>query len=127
MRSFLILILLFISATSYAQDLDCSKFRTGYYRYANQDYADLLTVRTDSIQTDSYPAPMNFIATSRVKWLSDCTYEFEYFKVNDEKFNSLIGTTYAIEIIAIKGDTITCQKVESSKLKTTMDMIKVKD
>jgi hypothetical protein len=126
-RSFLILIVLFISATSYAQDLDCSKFRTGHYRYVDQDYAELLTVRTDSIQTDSYPAPMNFIATSRVKWLSDCTYEFEYFKFNDEKFSSLIGTKYVIEIIAIKGDTISCQKADDIKFKTAMDMVKVKD
>ena len=93
----------------------------------NEDYADLLTIRTDSTQTDSYTESSNFEATSRISWLSDCRYAFEYYKVNDARFESLVGTKYTVQITKVKGDTITCQKVVGEKLQEKMLMLKLKD
>ncbi|WP_040281939.1 hypothetical protein [Psychroserpens damuponensis] len=122
--SFLIVIL--ASATSFAQHLDCSKFKTGQFRYLDKDYADLLTIRTDSTQIDSYKTS-TFKATSHVKWLTNCRYEFEYYKVSDAKFKPLIGTKYIVEITKINGDTIVCQKVINDALQDSMLLVKLKE
>lgn len=122
-----LLIVLLASATSFTQNLDCSKFKTGHFRYLNEDYADLLTIRTDSSQIDSYSDSSNFQATSHISWSLDCRYTFEYYKVNDVKFESLVGTKYTVQITRIKGDTITCQKVIGDTLHEKMLMLKVKD
>ncbi|WP_299335069.1 hypothetical protein [uncultured Psychroserpens sp.] len=127
MKNSIIITILLCSVWCYAQDTDCSKFRTGQFRYLDKDYKDLMTIRTDSTQIDSYPAPMNFQGTSRVKWLSDCSYEFEYYKFNDPKYESLLGTKYTIKIVEIKGDTIVCQKVVNGQLTQRQEMIKIKD
>ncbi|MEM5564846.1 hypothetical protein WNY78_07005 [Psychroserpens sp. AS72] len=123
--SFLIVIL--ASATSFAQHLDCSNFKSGHFRYLNKDYADLLTIRTDTTQIDVYSETSDFKATSHLKWLSDCRYKFEYYKVNDPRFKSIIGTTYTVEITEIKADTIVCHKVVNEKLQDSMLMFKIKD
>lgn len=127
MKRILILILLSYSTFSYAQNLDCSKFKTGHFKYFEGDYADLLTVRTDTTQIDSYVKTSDLKATSRLKWLSDCQYEFEYYKVNDPRFESIIGTKYTVEITEINGDTIVCQKLVNGKLSQPQRMIKIKD
>lgn len=127
MKILSLLIVILASAPSLAQHLDCSKFKTGHFRYFDEDYADLLTIRTDSTQIDVYIETSDLEVTSRLKWLSNCRYEFEYYKVNDARFESLIGTKYTIAITEIKGDTITCQKVVGDKLHDKALMFKVKD
>lgn len=121
--------MLLSSTQFYAQDLDCSKFRTGTFKYYSSDFTELLTIRpNDSTQIDTYPAPMAMKATSHVKWLSDCKYEFEYYKVDNDKFKALIGIKYTIEILKVRGDTITCANLDgNSKPVTSMDLIKIKD
>nr|WP_321223502.1 hypothetical protein [uncultured Psychroserpens sp.] len=127
MKILSLLIVILASANSFAQNIDCSSFKTGHFKYLDKSYADLLTIRTDSSQIDTYSETSNFEATSRLKWLSNCRYEFEYYKVNDAKFQPLIGTKYTIQITAIKGDTIVCRKVVNNKLQVSMQMVKIKD
>lgn len=123
--SFLIVII--ASAASFAQNLDCSNFKTGHFRYLDKDYADLLTIRTDTTQIDIYTETSDFKATSRLKWLTNCRYEFEYYKVSDANFDALIGTKYTVEITEIKGDTIVCHKVVNNKFQDRMLLIKIKE
>ncbi len=112
--------------TTYAQDSNCAKFKTGTFKFNSFEFEGVRTIRRDSIQIDSFPEPINLKVISRVNWLSDCTYEFEYKEVSDTNSAHLIGTKYTIEIIEIKGDTIVCQRVDG-KFKTKEEMIKIKN
>ncbi|MDG5491980.1 hypothetical protein [Psychroserpens sp. SPM9] len=112
---------------TYSQKLDCSRFKTGHFRYVDSDYQGVFTIRRDSIQIDSIPEMRHMKVTSRVKWIDDCTYEFTYFKVSDSIMSSLIGTSYKIQITEIKGDTILCKKLVNGKFSQQQKMIKVKD
>jgi len=122
MREPITIILLLLTFGLFAQEKKCSDFKIGKFTYSDPDYSDLITVRTDSLQTDSYPK-MGWEMTSRVKWLTDCKYEMEYIKVNDPKMESLIGIKYVIEIIEIKENKILC-RTESDGITVDKEMIK---
>jgi len=122
MRETITIIFLLLTFGLFAQEKQCSDFKFGKFTYSDPDYSDLITVRTDSLQTDSYPK-MGWEMTSRIKWLTDCKYEMEYIKVNDPKMESLIGIKYVIEIIEIKENKIMC-RTESDGIIVDKEMIK---
>ncbi|MGV6831436.1 MAG: hypothetical protein ACWA5P_07740 [bacterium] len=115
--------LLLLTFNSIAQEKTCADFKTGKFTYSDPDYADLITIRNDSIQTDAYPS-MGWEITSRIKWLDNCTYETECIKVNNHVMASLIGTTYVIEIIEINDNKILC-KTETDGIVVEKEMIKI--
>jgi len=122
MKQTISMFILLLTLSSFAQEKNCSDFKVGKFTYSDPDYADLITVRTDSLQTDSYPK-MGWEMTSSVEWLTDCKYELEYIKANDSKMESLIGTKYVIEIIEINGNVILC-RTESDGIIVEKEMIK---
>ena len=121
-QSIPIIILLLLTLNSFGQEKDCSNFKIGEFTYSDPDYADLITIRTDSFQTDRYPE-MGWEMISKVKWLTKCKYEIEYIKVNKPMLESIIGTKYVIEIIEIKENKILC-KTESEGIGIEREMIK---
>jgi hypothetical protein len=122
MKNPLLIIILLLTINSYAQENKCSDFKVGKFTYSDPDYADLITIRNDSIQIDSYPK-MGWEMTSKVEWLTDCKYEILYIKVNDSKMESLIGIKYVIEIIEIDNNKIIC-RTESEGITVEKEMIK---
>ncbi|MEH6535977.1 MAG: hypothetical protein V7719_06265 [Psychroserpens sp.] len=73
-----------------------------------------------------YPPLMEMTATSLLIGLSNCKYEFEYYKVNDAKFEDKIGIKYIIEVKEGKGDTIRCATFGRDN-KVIMSVLKIKD
>ncbi|WP_298508294.1 hypothetical protein [uncultured Kordia sp.] len=122
MKPTIIILTLFISLISFSQEKKCSDFKIGKFTYSDPDYADLITERTDSLQTDHYPK-MGWKLTSKVKWLTACKYEIEYIEVNIPKMESIIGTKYIIEIIDINKNKILC-RTESDGIVIEKEMIK---
>ena len=122
MKNLILILILNLTLNGWAQEKNCSDFKVGKFTYSDPDYADLITVRTDSLQIDSYPK-MGWAMTSRVEWLTDCKYEIIYIKVNDPKMKSLIGIKYVIEIIGIDDNKIMC-KTESDGITVEKEMIK---
>jgi len=55
MKQSITVIILLLTLTSFGQEKDCSNFKIGEFTYSDSDYADLITIRTDSLQTDRYP------------------------------------------------------------------------
>jgi len=92
-----------------AQEKNCADFKVGKFTYSDLDYSDLITVRTDSLQIDSYPK-MELETKSIVKWITDCKYEIEYIEVNDSKMESLIGTKYTIPYVILSHHTALLNK-----------------
>jgi len=122
MKQTISIFILLLTLNSFSQEKKCSDFKVGKFTYSDPDYSDLITVRTDSFQIDSYPK-MDWEMTSRVEWLTDCKYEIVYIKVNDPKMESLIGIKYVIEIIGIDDNKIMC-KTESDGITVEKEMIK---
>jgi hypothetical protein len=122
MKQTIFLSFLLLTLSSFAQEKNCSDFKVGEFTYTDPDYADLVTVRTDSLQTDSYPE-MGWEMTSSIRWISDCKYEIEYIDVNDSKLESIIGVKYVIEIIEINENKILC-RTESDGISVEKEMIK---
>jgi hypothetical protein len=122
MKQILYVIISFITLNSFAQETSCSDFKVGTFTYSDPDYADLISVRTDSVQTDTYPI-MGWEMTSSIIWLTDCKYEIKCIKVNDQKLEPLIGITYIIEIIDINANIILC-RTESYGVTVEKEMIK---
>jgi hypothetical protein len=124
MRQISILILILLTFNCKAQENTCAEFKTGRFTYSDPDYADLITIRNDSIQIDTYPYA-DFETTSRIKWLSACTYEMEYLAVSNPLMNQLIGTKIIIEIIHVEDNKIRCRTV-SDGVEVEKEMIKTK-
>lgn len=124
MKFLLSLFLIVLTLPLVAQEMECSEFKIGKFRYTDPDYADLVTIRKDSIQIDSYPS-LGWEMKNRITWLSDCTYQTECISVNEASLESLIGITYIIQIIAIRNDTIVC-RAESDGITIDKEMVKVK-
>ena len=122
MKQTISIFILLLTLNSFSQEKKCSDFKVGKFTYSDPDYADLITIRTDSLQIDSYPK-MGWEMTSRIEWLTDCKYEIEYIKVNDPKMESLIGIIYVIEIIEIDDNKIIC-RTESDGISVEKEMIK---
>ncbi len=122
MRILIGVIFLFFTLHGNSQQLDCSEFKVGRFTYTDEDYSDLVTVRTDSLQTDTYRI-MGLKTISTVKWLSDCKYEIVYIRVNDPKMESLIGIKYVIEIVQIDHNKIIC-RTASEGIVVEKEMIK---
>lgn len=123
MRTFFYLALLIFSISTFAQGKKCVDFKNGTFKYTDKDYGDLITVRLDTLQTDTYPES-NEVIKSRINWLSDCKYEMEVIEVNKEFLKSLIGTKYTIEIITINGNKIVCRSKNQGTV-VEKEMIKV--
>lgn len=121
MKHLLVLFILLISLPSLGQEKTCLDFKVGTFGYSDPDYADLITVRNDSLQTDSYPA-MGWETTCRVTWLTDCIYEIEYIRVNNPMMDGLIGIKYLIEIVHIDQNKILC-RTESEGVVVEKEMI----
>lgn len=67
---FATLLLFFVSC--FNPERDCTKFKTGKFRFTSLVLGDTLTtqfIRTDSIEVDYY---LNRVDSSSVRWLNDC-------------------------------------------------------
>ena len=124
MRAIFYIIIFLFCFNSYAQEKQCEEFKVGKFTYSDPDYAELVTTRNDSIQTDSFHE-IGLEMTSKVTWLSDCKYEIEYIEVNDSILESLIGMKYIIEIIKIDNNKIIC-RTKSDGIVIEKEMIKIK-
>ncbi|MGH1387785.1 hypothetical protein [Kordia sp.] len=122
MKQILMIVTLLLTLTAFAQEKKCSDFKVGEFTYSDPDYADLITIRTDSFQTDSYPK-IGLKTVSKVTWLTDCKYEIEYVEVSDPKMESLIGVKFVIEIIKINDNKILC-RTKSEDVIIEKEMIK---
>ena len=123
MRNLFYIAILTFSVNSFAQVKKCNDFKNGTFKYAHKDYGELVTVRMDTLQTDSYPISGDQ-TKSRIKWLSGCKYEMEFIEVNKSYLQSLIGVKYTVEIIRINGKKITCRTNNKGEIIET-EMIKV--
>lgn len=120
------LFLLFFLTTynTFAQSSDCSKFKTGDFKYTNPDFEHFMIVRNDSIQIET-DTKSGVIMTGSIKWLSDCKYTLTYTEVNDSNRESIIGLQFYVDIISTKDNTYK-YKAYNDTHKMTGEILKIK-
>lgn len=96
MRYFVLLLFLTV-CNGFAQSKDCSKFRTGTFKYVNSDEQDTVIVRNDSVQIET-DATNGFKLTGSLKWLSDCKYTLTYTDVSNPDYSFIVGTIFNVDI-----------------------------
>ncbi|CAM1340226.1 hypothetical protein [Tenacibaculum amylolyticum] len=93
-----------LTFSGFSQTSDCSKFKTGTFKYIGSDEKDTVITRTDSIQTEQDNIKgVKF--TGSVKWLSDCKYILTYTGVNNPNFNFIIGIKLNVDITSTTNST----------------------
>lgn len=105
MKHILSIIIVLLTLSFSNQEKECSDIKNGKFKYSDSSSNEVIEIRKDSIQIDSFPS-IGLSYQSKVKWTSDCNYQITIFKVNDPEFDSLIGITFEFEILSIEKDQI---------------------
>ena len=126
MKKFAMFICFMFSLIANSQETDCSKFRTGHYKFLNEDLSNIYIIRTDSIQEEVITGPKEVKLTCRITWLSDCLFETEYIDTDNPDYSSYIGLKSLIELSYPNGDTITTKIIDpKTDYFVSVHMIKV--
>lgn len=121
--TFTLLALLMLSYC-YAQDKNCSYFRTGTFSYADKEMPYRI-VRDEGIQVETNTDTGDELHTS-VEWKSDCEYILTYIKIKYPKrdMNYLLGTKIFVKILETNGNRMKIH-VKSNVLDNEYEFIKV--
>lgn len=123
MNKALSILILFMSLSSCSQELKCSEFRTGEFRYVNENFPEKI-IRTELMQIETNPETGVVIYTS-IKWTSECNYVMTYEKIlnHSEDVSHMIGKKIYIEILETNGNKIKVH-AKSKNLDTEIEFIK---
>lgn len=103
MRYFILLLSLLVLGCS-SQSKDCSKFKTGTFKYRDSNRDDWVITRNDSIQIESNTRTGVKIIGS-IKWQSDCKFILTYEKfINKFDNNNMINSQIEVDIIRTEKD-----------------------
>ncbi len=116
----LLLALIFLSCSS--QPKDCSKFRTGTFKYKNPDYANYLVTRNDSIQIEA-DEKNNTKTISSIEWISDCKYILTCKEVVNLS-NDIIGLQVEVKITKTNNNSYKYISTDGSR-SINLEMVKV--
>ena len=76
------LIFVMSGVAAFAQQQDCSGFKTGTFHLLDASSPDYIITRNDSIQTET--AKKSIVATDfYIRWLDDCSYELTLKKMHN--------------------------------------------
>lgn len=124
MNKILSILILFMSLSSCSQEIKCSEFRTGEFRYLNENFPEKI-IRTELSQIETNPETGVVIHTS-IKWTSKCNYVMTYEKILNysEDVNHMIGEKIYVEILETKGNKIKVH-AKSKRIDTAFEFIKI--
>jgi len=120
---FIYLIFFILPFGVFAQSIDCSKFKTGTFKYPNND--DWIITRNDSIQIE-IDKKNNLKFVGIIDWVSNCQYTLTYKEVNNPARNPIIGTSFKVTINTVKDNKYTYTAYDDTR-KMDGEIIKVKE
>ncbi len=116
---FLLFVLTMTSCST--QTKDCSKFKTGTFKYSDNN--DWMITRTDSTQIEINEKNGRTLKSS-IKWLSNCEYVATVTDVNSS-VNDIIGKVIKVNITETDEETYIAYAI-SDEESLEVKMIKVK-
>jgi len=94
--------------------MDCSKFRTGTFKYLNKELSHFTITRNDSTQIE-YNSKDNVTIITSVEWVSQCTYILTYENVTNHPYEKKVaGEKIKVTILNTDGNIYECQVISSS-------------
>ena len=105
MKKLSILFFVLVSFSCSSQQIKCSEFRTGEFRYSDPSMVAYTIKRTDSLQIEKN-LETNVEVHSSVQWKSECEYELTYVKITNvnRDVSDIIGKKIKVEITSTDGD-----------------------
>lgn len=119
------LLMVLMLNSCYAQEKNCSYFRTGTFSYADKEIPYRI-VRNESIQIETNTDTGDELHTS-IEWKSDCEYILTYIKIKYPKrdMNYLLGTKIFVKILETNENLMKVH-VKSNVLDNEYEFIKIK-
>lgn len=107
MRSLLSILISLFATTIFSQDISCSNFKIGKFKYANPQYSEWSISRTDSVQIETNTKTGIEIYSS-VKWESECYYILTCIKVLNSDSKNIVGKIFRVSITETYKDYYKC-------------------
>ncbi|UKN02721.1 hypothetical protein K6119_04230 [Paracrocinitomix mangrovi] len=113
-------LLIITNSYAFSQDLNCSRFKNGKFRYEDEKAGVTIIERKGSNQIE-YGSHAGLKIEFKVKWLDDCTYTLKVKKVIENPMNITISNDLilTVEIIETK-DNSYVQKTSSNLWETVV-------
>lgn len=124
MKKILSLFVILISLSTFAQEADCERFRTGKFKYEDPNFGVIIVKRDKNTQVE-IPAVGNTEIHGSVKWVSECKYILTYQKIVNADVPELIGEKIMIEIIENRGNKYTCRVTSADGFTGTLEVLKI--
>ena len=123
MKNVLTFLMLLLTLAVFAQDKNCSDFKTGEFKYVGLHMPEKI-IRTATMQVETNPNT-NIVVKTAIEWTSDCEYILTYREIlnyqNDA--SDFIGEKIYCEIIEIHGDRIKVH-AKSDRMDEVIEFIK---
>lgn len=118
------LLMVLLLNSCYAQEKNCSYFRTGTFSYADKEMPYRI-VRNESVQIETNTDTGDELHTS-IEWKSDCEYILTYIKIKYPKrdMNYLLGTKIFVKILETNENLMKVH-VKSNVLDNEYEFIKI--
>lgn len=129
MIKYLVVFFLFTSSFGFSQNLDCTDFRTGEFRYTDSNLSGIIVIRTEKLQIERYEETGEEVHLY-IDWISDCEYTLTYKKIINPSSKRLkknmTGKELPVKILKIEGNVMTYfTKFEGIEIKG--DLVKILD
>ncbi|WP_298556742.1 hypothetical protein [uncultured Algibacter sp.] len=111
----------------FSQNIDCSSFKIGEFKYVNPKYSEWKITRTDSLQIE-ISSKTGIEIHSLVNWKSDCEYVLTCTKVLYSNPENILGQIFTVFITETYSDRYRCiSKNTDTKIQDLeLEIIKVK-
>ena len=124
MKQLLLLILMLTGFTAFAQNADCSDFRTGKYKYEDPSYGLVVVMRSKDYQVEVINRKVAIHST--IKWISICKFVLTYVKIEGVDMPELIGKKVTVEIIETDYDSYTCRVTDNTGFGQKFQVLRMK-
>lgn len=107
MKNLVFIVLVIFNTTVFGQEIACSKYKTGTFKYENPNYADWEITRDDTTQIETNTKTRLKIYSSIV-WKTDCEFVLTCYKVLNGDPKHYVGKMFYVEITETFDDGYFC-------------------
>ena len=124
MKQFILFILMLGGFTAFAQNADCSDFRTGKFKYEDPNYGLVVVMRSKDYQVEVINRKVALHST--IEWISNCKFLLTHVKIEGVNMPHLIGKKVTVEIIETDYDSYTCRVTDDTGFGQKFQVVKMK-
>lgn len=97
MKKLIFIVLVVYNTSIYSQEITCSEFKTGTFKFENPNYSDWQITRNDTTQIETN-AKTRLKIYSSIVWKNDCEFVLTCYKVLNGDPKHYVGKMFYVEI-----------------------------